>query len=167
MMTNSEFMTLFKSKVDSASLDGLVDFGLDICERLQPEYTSFSENHNWGDADLLKACIEFCRAGKGTMVNHSDIKFYLDKLDPNIPDMDDFGDFDSSYALNASCAVYELLEYLSDKDKSHIFNISTYMTDTIDFKLSEADANLTNEELENHPDLISEWKYQLKLLETA
>jgi uncharacterized protein YjaG (DUF416 family) len=101
------------------------------------------------------------------MVNHSDIKFYLDKLDPNIPDMDDFGDFDSSYALNASCAVCELLEYLLDKDKSHIFNISTYMTDTIDFKLSEADADLTNEELENHSDLIKEWKYQLKLLETA
>lgn len=41
------------------------------------------------------------------------------------------------------------------------------MTDTIDFKLGEADANLTNEELENHSDLIREWKYQLKLLETA
>ena len=167
MMTNSEFIALLKGKVDSASPPALVDFGLNICERLQPEYTKFSENYNWGDADLLKACIEFCRVGKGTMLNHSDIKFYLDKLDPNIPDMDDFGDFDSSYALNASCAVYELLEYLSDKDKSHIFNISTYMTDTIDFKLSEADANLTNEELENHSDLIREWKYQLKLLETA
>ena len=166
-MTNSEFITLLKSKIDSASQDMLIDFGLDICERLQKEYTSFSENHNWGDPDLLKECIEFCRVGKGKMVNYLDIKSYLDKLDPNIPDMDDFGDFDSSYALNASCSIYDLLEYLSDKDKSHIFNISNYMTDTIDFKLGEANSNLTNEELENHPDLIREWKYQLNLLKTA
>ncbi|MCX2491851.1 DUF416 family protein [Pedobacter sp. PF22-3] len=133
---------------------------------LTTEYISFSKNHNWGDPDLLTACIEFCRVGKGTMVNHSDIKFYLDKLDPNIPDMDDFGDFDSSYALNASCAVYELLEYISDKDKSHIFNISTYMIDTIDFKLGEANANLTNEELENYPDVVRERIFQLDLLKS-
>jgi len=163
-MTSSEFVTLFKSKVDLTSLDVLTDFGLDICDRLLPEYTSFSENHNWGNPDLLKECIEFCRLHKGTQVNHSDVKSYFDKLDPIIPDMDDFGDFDSSYALNASCAVYELLEYLSDKDTSHIFNISTYMTDTIDFKLSEADASLTNEELESHQDIVEEWKYQLKCL---
>jgi len=78
--------------------------------------------------------------------------------------MDDVGDFDGSYALNASFVVYELLEYLYDGDVSHIFNISTYMTDTIDFELSEADPNLTEEELENHKDIIVEWTYQLGLL---
>jgi len=41
------------------------------------------------------------------------------------------------------------------------------MTDTVDSKLGEADASLTNEELENHRYLIREWKYQNKLLETA
>jgi len=30
------------------------------------------------------------------------------------------------------------------------------MTDTVDSKLGEADASLTNEELENHRDLIRE-----------
>ena len=164
-MTNSDFITLFKRKVDLVSAEALIDFGLDICDRLLPEYTSFSENHNWGNPDLLKECIEFCRVHKGTLVNHSDVKSYLDRLDPIIPDMDDFGDFDSSYALNASCAVYELLEYLSDKDKSHIFNISTYMTDTIYFKLIEANPNLTNEELENHPDIVNELKHQLTYLD--
>ncbi|KIO75086.1 hypothetical protein TH53_22870 [Pedobacter lusitanus] len=89
---------------------------------------SFSENRSWGDVGVLKDSISFCR--------------------------NEFGDFDSSYALNASAVVYELLEYLLDKDISHIYNISTYVTDTIDFKLGEADPSLTNEELENHPDII-------------
>lgn len=163
-MTGSEFTILFKSKIVKYRSDVLIDFGLDICERLLPDYVSFSENRSWGNAGILKDSINFCRKNKGNTQNDTAIQNYLDKLDPDIPDIDEFGDFDGSYALNASAVVYELLEYLLDKDTSHIYNISTYMTDTIDFKLSEADPNLTNEELENHPDIIDERKYQLRLI---
>lgn len=165
-MTGSEFTILFKSKIDKSRSDVLVDFGLDICERLLPDYVSFSENRSWGNVGVLKDSINFCRKSKENTQNNPNpaIQNYLDKLNPNIPDLDEFGDFDGSYALNASAAVYELLEYLLDKDTSHIYNISTYMTDTIDFKLGEADPNLTNEELESHPDIINERKYQLGLI---
>ena len=163
-MTRPEFITLFNVEVDKASSDALIDFALDICGRLLPKYVSFSKNHSWGDVEVLKHSIDFCKRSKGFDQNNFEIQNYLDKVEPNIPDMDDFGDFDGSYALNASCAVYELLEYLYDGDVSHIFNISTYMTDTIDFELSEADPNLTDEELQNHKDIIIEWTYQLGLL---
>lgn len=162
-MTGPEFKALFKNKIDKSGSDVLVDFGLNICERLLPDYVLFSENRSWGNAAVLKDSINFCRNKENTQ-KYTAIQNYLDKLDPNIPDMDAFGDFDGSYALNASAALYELLEYLLDKDTSHMYNISTYMTDTIDFKLSEADPNLTNEELESHPDIISERKYQLGLI---
>jgi uncharacterized protein YjaG (DUF416 family) len=80
------------------------------------------------------------------------------------PDMDDFGDFDGSYALNAGCAVMALLSFLIDSNKDSIMEISTYMTDTIDFKLHEANPSLTDKEIETHTEMIQEWKYQLKLL---
>lgn len=163
-MTDSEFTALFKNKIDKSRSDVLVDFGLDICERLLPDYVSFSENRSWGNVGVLKDSINFCRKSKGITQSTSAIQNYIDKLNPNIPDLDEFGDFDGSYALNASAVVYELLEYLLDKDTSHIYNISTYMTDTIDFKLGEADSNLSNEELENHADIIDERKYQLGLI---
>ncbi|WP_256370011.1 hypothetical protein [Pedobacter sp. G11] len=35
------------------------------------------------------------------------------------------------------------------------------MTDTIDFKLIDANPDLTNEELEKHPDIVKGWKHQL------
>jgi len=163
-MTRPEFITLFNIEVDKASSDALIDFGLDICERLLPKYVSFSKKHSWGNVEVLNDSINFCKKSKGFNQNNFDIQNYLNKVAPNIPDMDDFGDFDGSYALNASCAVYELLEYLYDRDVSHLFNISTCMTDTIDFELSEADPNLTDEKLENHKNIIIEWTYQLGLL---
>lgn len=164
MMTRSEFKNLFEAKTDRLNSDQLIVFGLNICERLLPEYITFSEKHHWGNVELLKECIALARFSKGRVVSNSDIKSYLNKLDPIIPDTEDFGDFDGSYALNASAAVYELVEYLGDKVSEHIYNISTYITDTIDFKLSEADPSLANQVLENHPDIINEWRCQLKLL---
>lgn len=163
-MTRPEFKNLFDTKIDRLNSDELIEFGLNICERLLPEYIKFSVNHNWGDVELLKECIEFARLGKGKVASHFDVKSYLEKLDSIIPDTEDFGDFDGSYALNASAAVNELVIYMADKNPEHIYNISTYMTDTIDFKLSEADPSLPNQVLENYPDIINEWRYQLQLL---
>jgi uncharacterized protein YjaG (DUF416 family) len=163
-MTRSEFKNLFDAKTDRLNPDQLIGFGLNICERLLPEYITFSEKHHWGNVELLKECIELARFSKGRELSHSDIKSYLNKLDPIIPDTEDFGDFDGSYALNASAAVYELMMYLIDKNPQHIYSISIYMTDTVDFKLSEADLSLSNQILENHLDIIDEWRYQLRLL---
>ncbi len=40
------------------------------------------------------------------------------------------------------------------------------MIDTIDFKFGEANANLINEEPENHPDVVRERIFQLNLLKS-
>lgn len=78
-----------------------------------------------------------------------------------------FGDFDGSYALNASAAVYELLNYLMDQKPEHLINISSSMTDTIDFKPSKSDPSLSNEELASHSELIEEMNLQLVLTKTG
>lgn len=165
-MTQTEFIKLLENKVKGSRQSTLVAFGLDICRRLFSDYVLFSVNNSWGDVEQLKEAIEFCEINKSNLQVPANIQSYLDQTDLNMPDTNDFGDFDDSYALNASCAVYELLNYLLDKDTTHIFNISTYMTDTIDLKLSEADESSTNEELDNHPDIVSERRYQLEFINT-
>lgn len=50
-------------------------------------------------------------------------------------------------------------------DKIHVSNISTFIIDTIDFKIQEIESGLTNEELENHPKIIEERKRQITFLE--
>ncbi len=147
------------------SNDRAIDFALDICRRLLPEYIDFSHRNNWGDPETINDAINFCKINKKFQLIEIETANELHKaVETVIPDMDDFGDYDSSYALNASCAVLELLEFLLDGDKSHILNISTYMTDTVDFKISEAEPDLTNEQLENHERISKELNYQLDLI---
>jgi len=45
--------------------------------------------------------------------------------------------------------------------QEHIFNISTYSTDTIDLKLYESDQSLSESDLINHPLLLQELERQL------
>jgi uncharacterized protein YjaG (DUF416 family) len=85
------------------------------------------------------------------------------EVDKVIPDTEDFGDYSGSYALNASAAVIELLEYLIDTNQEHIISISTYSTDTIDLKLHESDQSLAESDLIHHPLLLRELERQLEL----
>jgi hypothetical protein len=51
------------------------------------------------------------------------------------------------------------------QDKIYVSNISSYIIDTIDFKIQETESSLTNEELENHPKIVEERKRQITFLE--
>jgi uncharacterized protein YjaG (DUF416 family) len=93
----------------------------------------------------------------------SEIKELVLEVDKVIPDTEDFGDYSGSYALNASAAVLELLEYIIDRNQEHIINISTYSTDTIDFKLHESNQSLNESDLIHHPLLLQELERQLEL----
>ena len=89
----------------------------------------------------------------------SQIKTLLPKIDLITPHMDDFGSSElGSYALNTCTSVYETLQFITDQDKTHIYNIATYYTDTIDFKIQE-ERTLTELEIQNHPQMIEAWNF--------
>ena len=164
-MTVSEFTPLLTRQLNGLTNEQAVGFALNICRRLLPEYIDFSHRNNWGDPEVIEEAIRFCTQNKTFQnVEIEKVKKLHKEVELVIPDMDDFGDFDSSYALNASCAVLELLEFLLDSDKVHILNISTYMTDTVDFKISEAEPNLRNDQLDHHEEINKELNYQLDLI---
>lgn len=78
-----------------------------------------------------------------------------------MPDMDDFGSNElGSYALNASAAVCETLEFLLDNDPVHIQNVITHYTDTFDFKVQES-KTLIMEEIDKHPLMIKAREFLL------
>jgi uncharacterized protein YjaG (DUF416 family) len=164
-MTNSEFKEKLSDQIHVLQRHEVIEFALDICERLMPEYVNFHHKHKWGDLSSLQQSINFCHQHKlsGKIETSA-----LDKLKQNvnsaIPDTEEFGDYDGSYALNAAASIAELLDYFTDKDLKHILNISDYMTDTIDFKIHEKESNLTLDQLEQHPMNIIERNHQLKLV---
>jgi len=132
-----------------------------ICKKLYLDYKNFVEVNQWGDADLLMGTINICDSSIAQLPDIAKIKEFISKIDLITPHMDDFGTALGSYALNASASVYETLEFITDQDNTHIFNIGNYYTDTVDFKIQE-EGDLTELEIENHPLMIAAWNFILE-----
>jgi uncharacterized protein YjaG (DUF416 family) len=158
-MTYQEFTTTLKRQTFNQSYEPQLKFAVMICKKLYFEYQHFTEVFNWGDANLLMDAITVCQQATEKSVAVNQITELLHQIDFITPDMDDFGSSEvASYALNASAAVYETLQFITDRDKTHIYNIATYYTDTIDFKIQE-EKDLTQLEIENHPQMIEAWNF--------
>ena len=142
-----------------------IQFGLDICRRLLPDYHDYELKDNWGDADTLIKAISFIdNIENHETVDLEKLDLLINMVDKVIPDTEDFSDWEVSFALNASVSVLELLSYIKDKDYKHIMTISTLMTDNIDFKLHMKNDNISDKEIDNHPMMIDEFKYQLEMI---
>ena len=148
-MNYEEFNTEIKKQIEFLSYERRLEFAILIAKRLYFDYQKFSEVYNWGDPDLLMDGINICQQSLSYFIDNNQINELLLKIDLIRPDMDDFGDELGSYALNASTAVYESLQFLIDKDQVHIYNITTYYTDTIYFRIQE-NQQLTFDEIERH-----------------
>jgi uncharacterized protein YjaG (DUF416 family) len=158
-MYSSKFRDLLSLNLESLSDDRIVDFALNVCRRLLPDYNHFYDKYNWGNLELLKDVLN--KIEERALTN-DEIKEFIVEVDKVIPDTEEFGDYSGSYALNASASVLELLEFLIDTNQEHIVSISTYSTDTIDFKLYEIDQSLSDTDLLHHPVLLQEQKRQLE-----
>lgn len=160
-MTNTKKNNIIsKSKTET-----LIIFSIDICKRLINDYVDFYNKYKWGNPDILKEAIKYCEETEFVQVDREKIKSLIHKIEEITPDTEDFENIEVSYALNSTCAVLDLLEFIMKQDKIYVSNISSYIIDTIDFKIQKTESSLTNEELENHPKIIEETKRQITFLE--
>ncbi|WP_025145854.1 DUF416 family protein [Pedobacter jeongneungensis] len=162
-MDSTRFYERLSKQLTVLPKERLIGFGLDICERLLPDYIGFYQEFNWGNPEILKESIQYIKDSVLNGVNEEQVNQLLTRLEEVLPDTEEFTDPLGTYALNAGCAVFELLEYLTDPEIDHLLNISSVITDTIDFKLSELETGLSEEELLKHPELLKEWNNQLEL----
>jgi uncharacterized protein YjaG (DUF416 family) len=161
-MNYKQFVFLFKKQLVSLSYSKQFDLALTVCKKLYPEYQKFCKANDWGNPGLLVQAIHLCAESKAGIADRSKIAEMLTKVDAIIPDMDDFGDDISAYALNASAAVYETLQFLIDDDKAHIYNVGICLTDTVDSKIQE-ERDLNESEIEQHPTMLEAWNYIIEL----
>jgi uncharacterized protein YjaG (DUF416 family) len=163
-MKSSKLASILQTQIEQLPFRKDIEFALNICIRLLPDYVSFYQNNEWGDPKKVKEAIDFCERNSSSLdIDMNQLSKIKEELDSVTPDTEGFGDWDGSYALNSSCAVLELLEYLQDRDKDHILNIGSYITDTINFKLSEENEDISDEQLKDHPQIIEELTYQIEL----
>ena len=162
-MDAAQFYDRLSKQLSVLPENRLIAFGLNICERLLSDYIDFYQEFNWGNPEILKESIQYIKDSMGNEVDEEKVNQLLGKLEEVLPDTEEFTDPLGTYALNAGCAVFELLEYLIDPEIDHLLNISSVITDTIDFKLSELETDLSEEELLKHPEIRKEWDNQLEL----
>lgn len=154
-MQFKDFDTLYKQQVYSLSHEEGLNLAVEVCKRLYFDYEQFVSEENWGDKDLLMDAIQLCERAKSQLVDKSIIEDMLSKVDAVTPDTEDFGNYVSSYALNAAASVYETLQFIIDKDLLHVYNIGTYLTDTIDFKIDKnQEEKTTEEQIDEHPMMV-------------
>ncbi len=160
-MNYQHFTKVIQIQISSLTHKKQLALALKICKELFIDCKTFSETYNWGDPDSLLDGINLCEKALNGEIDYSKISALMPKIYSVIPDTDDFGSELGSYALNASASVYETLEFLMDNDKSHIINIATYYTDTVDFKVQE-EVELTQTEIDKHPWMIKARQFLLK-----
>lgn len=159
-MDYREYITGLKELARLQSYEEGLQFAVLICRKLYPEYVKFYEVYGWGNPALLNDAITICQNAIDGQVDTNAVQGLLPAIDEITPHMDDFGSELGSYALNASAAVYETLQFICDKDNTHVYNIATYYSDTIDFKIQE-ERTLTEDEIANHPHMIEAWNFIL------
>lgn len=158
-------MTEMDNIINKSKIETLIVFSVDICKRLIEDYVDFYMKYNWGNPDILNKAIKYCEETEFAKIDREKVKDLIHKVEKATPDTEDFENIEVSYALNSACAVLDLLEFIIGQDKIHVSNISSFLIDTIDFKIQEIESGLTNEELENHPKIVEERKRQITFLE--
>lgn len=151
--------------INKSKIETLIVFSIDICNRLIDDYFDFYIKYNWGNPNVLNEAIKYCEETNFTKIDKEKVKDLINKVEKITPDTEDFENIEVSYALNSACAVLELLEFIMGQDKINVSNISSFIIDTIDFKIQEIERGLTNDELENHPKIVEERKRQITFLE--
>jgi len=162
-MTHAEFKDLLKENINKSSHARLIDFSVSICEQLLPDYISFSKAEGYGDIKLMKKAITFCKENRDQNAETLEMTLDLEELEENIPDVDESEDLDSTTAMNASCAIFELLEYLTDREPDHIVNIAIYTIDTVAFKSGEPNFIESLDDLDGNAAITEEYKRLLAL----
>jgi uncharacterized protein YjaG (DUF416 family) len=157
-MTYPEFTNTFKRQVDKLSYQRQIELSISVCKKLFFDYQKFYEENRWGNPDILLDAINLVEQSRTIKPNRTELETILWKINEVTPDTEDFGG--ANYAVNASGAIYETIEFLLDRKPEHIYNIGTYLIETVDSKVQDDD-DLSEDEIDQHPKMVEIKNYLL------
>ena len=162
-MNWNEYKDKLRLNIDGISSEQKLQFAIEICDRLLPDYQNFSELYKWGEINPLRDGLKYCKEFvNGIELEFDSVKKLIKRIEINTPNSEDFGQIEGSLALNAACAISETLNFILDKNNERIVDIGNFGYDTEYFKLGERKSNLSDSELEKEMELQKEIEWQLK-----
>jgi len=110
------------------------------CERLYPNYVSFSTEVVFGNPTILRNVIDFIfKQLFRESLDEKIIQEYLLSIDQNIPYPENYATILASLALDSCTVIEETLNFLIDKKPSRLYDISTMAIDTVDMYIQDRD----------------------------
>jgi len=163
-MTDQEFNDQLKKLLSKISFENRRRFAFTITNRLMVDYQKFCIENEWGNFQLVQDCLNFCNTCDNKNQNHIDqLLNYKKQIAQHIPDTEDFPQIQTSYALNAGTAFEDTIDFIIKNDETKLLNISSYSTDTKDFKIQE-EVTLTDQTNSKYLLMMQdEYQYQLNL----
>ena len=162
-MNWTEYREQLIKNIDVLSLERRLDFAIEICERLLPDYKAFYNEYKWGNLDSLTDGLVLCKQNaNGLDTDVKSIERLISLIEEITPDTEDFGEVSGSLALNSASAIIETLNFILDNKTERITDIGSFSYDSAFFKAGELNPKLSDAEVENEIELQNEVAWQLE-----
>ena len=120
-MNWNEYKDKLKSNIKGIPSEQKLQFAIEICDRLLPDYQNFSELYKWGKINKLRDGLKYCKEfANGIELEIDSAKKLIIEIEKNTPNSEDFGQVEGSLALNTACAISETLSFIMDKNNDRI-----------------------------------------------
>lgn len=123
-----------------------------MMERMLPNFLLFSEVANFGDGKVLRDALNVMWEKQQVKNAKINIDKQLEKLEPNIPNCEDFDMFGVYPALDTIMALHGLLQAMSGDEQGFldVCKLSySSVVKVVELELDQID--LTTDQLEEHP----------------
>jgi uncharacterized protein YjaG (DUF416 family) len=162
-MNWKEYREQLIKNVDGLSSRQKLRFAIEVCEKLFPDYQDFQNEYKWGDVNLIADGLAVCKQNaNGPDTEEKSVRKLIAGIEKITPDTECYGEVSGSLALNSAAAICEALSFILDNKAERILDIGELSYDSAYFKACENYPNLSESEIENHPDLQNELRWQLE-----
>lgn len=161
-----------KTDLSTLSLWQQTAFSAALLERMLPNYQMFSQAAEFGDAKVLRNQLNLI----WQRLEQSQIKInfsvQLEKLETEIPDVENFDFFGVYPALDTCMAIGSLLQGMQDNDPDTILNVSLLSISSVSYYVGLLLANehaqedeiiIAEQDINQHPLMIWELETQQEL----
>ena len=142
-----------------------VTFMACLCERMYPNYWAFCQQTGFGEGQLYRRILDL--VWETLVVKDAKVNFdsQLEKLEEAIPAAEDYDLYGVYPAIDACVALSELLHSrLSGETLVHAIAVSeASITSVAMLEMTQAEREMTEEELKANPAVEEEWDIQWEI----
>ena len=141
-----------------------------VSERMFPNFALFARLMEFGDAAKMRQILDAVWDNLNNTGAKMNFEVQLDKVEANMPDLDEFDMYGASPALDAIVSLFSTLNTLIAADASEVLSVANMSRESVaTFIELSADDQISDEELvryiNTHDLMVQEEDFQADILE--